>query len=330
MQLTGGLFILLISQIPNLYLLTTKSFWVKNEFFGDFNVTRIVGEFIDQLLTYFSPAAIFGTSPDINLQHTAPEIGLFYSWLIIPFFIGLYQLYWKRGAPGGKYLLVMLFTAPIPGALSGHFVSIQRVMPLIIPLVLIMALGFDTILTRVRLAICLPLLALFSTLSLLLWWRSYFVLFPKERFAYWSYGYEQLSEIVKNNPAGNYVVDTARAGTVYSGLLFYLKYPPAEFQKQFSPDITKDYYSNPKISLSYKFANVELRGVAWEKDIFVDQILVGDPLTISADQAREHFLSKVFEIKDPNGKPILIGYRTDPEKKRLDNLAKEKRKKLPN
>ncbi len=312
-QLTSGLFILLISQIPNLYLLTTKSFWVKN---GSF-------EFTNQLLTYFSPAAIFGASPDINLQHTAPEIGLFYSWLIIPFFIGLYQLYRKINTPAGKYLLIMLLTAPIPGAFSGHFISIQRVLPLIIPLVLIMALGFDFLISKIRLIFFLPLFTLLSALSLLLLWRSYFVLFPKERSAYWSYGYEQLAETLKNSPTRDYVVDTARASTVYSGLLFYLKYPPAEFQKQFSADFIKNYYSNPPINASYKIANVELRGIAWEKDIFVDQILVGDPLTISADQARGHFLTKVFEVKDPNEMPVLIGYRTNPGKKRLDNLIKE-------
>ncbi|OHA75702.1 MAG: hypothetical protein A3I38_02350 [Candidatus Wildermuthbacteria bacterium RIFCSPLOWO2_02_FULL_47_10] len=319
-QLFIAAVILLISQIPNLYLMTTKSFWTKSEVFGDWNVSRTIGEFSNQLLTYFSPKALFGTPADINLQHTAPEIGLFYSWLIIPFFIGLYQLYWKRKTVGGKYLLVMLLTAPIPGAFSGHFISVQRVLPLIMPLVLVTALGFDFLLAKIRPIFFLPPFLLLSGLSLVLLWRSYFVLFPKERSAYWSYGYEQMAEILKNNPGKFYVIDSARAGTVYSGLLFYLKFSPAEFQKQFPPELAREYYSNPKISPSYKFANVELRGITWEKDIFVNQILVGDPLAISADQAREHFLVKTFEIKDPNEKPILVGYKTDPGRKAAANL----------
>ena len=142
------------------------------------------------------------------------------------------------------------------------------------------------------------------------------MLFPKERAAYWSYGVEQLSEIVKSKPETTFVIDTARAPTTYIGFLFYLQYPPAEYQKQFSSDFVKSYYANPPLSGNYRFANIELRPIEWKRDIYVEQILVGDELTISSDQAKEHFLERVFEIKDPNGKPVLIGYRTNPEKKR--------------
>ncbi len=321
-----GAIVLITTQVPNFYLATTKSFWVKSAALGYNNIGLQINDFVIQLLTYFSPKAIFGPSPDINLQHTAPEIGLFYSWLIVPFFLGLYQLYIKLKTPGGKFLAILLLTAPIPGALSGHFISIQRVMTLIIPLTLVIALGFDFILQKVNPKIFVPLLLVLSAFSLLLFWRSYFVLFPKERFPYWSYGYQQLSEIVKSSPDEHYVIDSSRAGTVYIGLLFYLRYPPEQYQRQFSPDVIKRYYDDPSISVNHSFANLELRPVVWEKDIFIEQILVGDALAISIDQMKEHFLTQVFQINDPNGKAILFGYRTDPEKKKADNLAKQKRK----
>ena len=321
-NLIPGLVFLALTQLPNLYLLTTKAFWVKGEVFGDFNPARITGEFVNQYLTYLSPKALFGLSPDINLQHTAPAISLFYSWLIIPFFIGLYRLYLKARTPGGRYLLLMLLTAPFPGALSGHYISVQRVLPLIIPLIFVLALGFDYLVLKIRPAFFWPVFCLLTLLSLTLLWRSYFIFFPKERSAYWSYGYEQLAEIIRENPEISYVIDTARAETGYSGLLFYLVYPPAEFQKQFPPEVANNYYSDPRVDKSYAFGNIKLRGVSWEKDPLIDQVLVGDPLTISDGQAREHFLSRVFEIKDPNGRPILIGYQTNPARKRFDNLRK--------
>ena len=87
--------------------------------------------------------------------------------------------------------------------------------------------------------------------------------------------------------------------------------------------MVRNYYDDPAVSVSYRFANLELRPVVWEKDVFVNQILVGDALAISTDQAKEHFLTKVFEIKDPNDKAILFGYQTNPEKKRAQNLARE-------
>ena len=317
-RLRAGLIILLLTQIPNFFLMTTKAFWVKNATFDNPSLTVMVNDFVSQLLTYLSPRALFGISPDINLQHTAPEIPLFYSWLIIPFLIGLYQIYQKVRTPGGKFLLIFLLTAPIPGAFSGHFISIQRVLPMMVPLILIIALGLDFILRKVKLIFFLPVFFLLTAFSLLLFWRSYWVLFPKERAAYWSYGVEQLSEIVKSKPETTFVIDTARAPTTYIGFLFYLQYPPAEYQKQFSSDFVKSYYANPPLSGNYRFANIELRPIEWKRDIYVEQILVGDELTISSDQAKEHFLERVFEIRDPNGKALLFGYQTNPQKKRLN------------
>lgn len=316
-RLRAGLVILLLTQVPNFYLLTTRAFWVKNMTFANPSLTVTINDFMAQLLTYFSPKSIFGASPDINLQHTAPEIPLFYSWLIIPFLIGLYQFYLKSRTQGGKFLFIFLLTAPIPGALSGHFISIQRVMTMIIPLLLVIALGFDFLFQKIKPFVFLLLFFLLTAFSLLLFWRSYWVLFPKERAPYWSYGYQQLSEIVRKSQYETFVIDTARTPTAYIGFLFYLKYPPVEYQRQFSPEFVKKYYANPLLAGGHKFANIDLRPIEWKRDIYVEQVLVGDYLTISTDQVKEHFLERVFEIKDPNGKSILIGYRTNPKKKRL-------------
>lgn len=317
-----GSIVLFVTQIPNLFLLSTKSFWVKNSLINP-NTGQMINDFVSQWLTYLSPKELFGISSDINLQHTSPELSLVYSWLIIPFLIGLYQLYLVKNTLVGKFLIIWLLVAPIPGALSGHFISIQRVMPLIVPVTLVVSLGFDFIRSRVGRRFFISGFILLSVFSLLLLWRSYFVLFPKERWPYWSYGYEQLAGIIKDRPSDHFVIDSTRARTVYIGLLFYLKYPPETYQKLIPPGFTTNYYSNPDIDLSRRFANLELRPVIWASDVFVDQILVGDALAISDQQASEHFLDKVLEINDPNGVPILFGYKTNPTKKRADNWAKE-------
>lgn len=317
-----GSIILFVTQIPNIYLLFTKSFWVKNSMI-DPNAGQMISDFVSQWLTYFSPRELFGMSSDINLQHTSPELPLIYSWLVIPFFVGLYQLYLRKSTPSGKFLIIWLLLSPIPGALSGHFISVQRVMPLIVPIVLVISLGFDFFMTKMRPVFFSASFILLSTFSLLLLWRSYFVLFPKERWPYWSYGYEQLAGIIKDRPNDHFVVDTTRANTVYIDLLFYLKYPPRAFQKSIPPELVVKYYSDPNVDFVHRFANLELRPVIWINDIFVDQFFVGDALAISNKQITEHFLVKDFEINDPNGKPILFGYKTNPTKKKADNLAKE-------
>ncbi len=317
-----GAALLFGTQIPNLFLLSTKSFWVKNSLINP-NIGQMINDFVSQWLTYFSPKELFGISSDINLQHTSPELPLIYSWLVIPFLIGLYRLYLVKNTLVGKFLIIWLVVAPIPGALSGHFISIQRVMPLIVPIVLVISLGFESIMSRVDRGFFVGGFILLSAFSLLLLWRSYFVLFPKERWSYWSYGYEQLAGIIKDRPNDRFIVDSARARTVYVNLLFYLKYPPEAYQRLMPPELSTNYYSVPDIDHTHRFANLELRPVTWISDVFVDQILVGDALGISSQQVGEHFLAKVFEISDPNGVPILFGYRTNPAKKRADNWAKE-------
>jgi len=249
------IFLLFLSQIPNLILLTTPAFWVKNNVYVNSNINQLFNDFSSQLLTYFSPKYIFGISPDINLQHTSPYLPLFYSWLIIPFFVGLYQLYLTRKTLNGKYLWLIFLISPIPGSLSGHFISVQRVLSMIIPMILIITLGFDFLIKRIsKLYIHLGFLFL-TFFSLLLLWRSYFIFLPQERSIWWSYGFEQLSREIANNPTKKYVIDNARDGSIYMNILFHLKYSPSKLQKNFL-NYEKIYYDNPPFNPNYIFANV--------------------------------------------------------------------------
>ena len=78
--------------------------------------------------------------------------------------------------------------------------------------------------------------------------------------------------------------------------------------------IAKNYYTKVDFSDNYKFANIETRNINWP-DIYKEQVLVGDELAISVSQAREHFLTKVFEIRDPIDRIIFQGFKTNPKAK---------------
>jgi hypothetical protein len=106
-------------------------------------------------------------------------------------------------------------------------------------------------------------------------------------------------------------------------ILYHLQYPPSQFQKQFGPDYVKSYYTNPPYNSQYVIGNIDVRPVIWETDTVKKQVIVGDILSISEDQAKEHFLDKIFDIKDPFGNSILIGYKTNPDKKVIDNDRKK-------
>jgi len=51
--------------------------------------------------------------------------------------------------------------------------------------------------------------------------------------------------------------------------------------------------------------------------------LVGNPIAISDQQVKEHFLKLIFEIKDLSGNVALRGFLTDPVRKCVPQPDKE-------
>ena len=235
--------------------------------------------------------------------------------MIIPYFVGVYLLLKGRKKRSLKFILLLCLLAPLPAALAGDPFSTQRALPLLLPLIIVIALGTDRIIAKLKTKIWLPALAILISFSLLLLWRSYFVFLPNERAKAWGYGFRQLAEEIKKRPSDKFLIDQSRIKPAYIELTFFLKYPPEKFQKELDQTIKENYYTNTSFSENYSFGNIETRNINWEEDIYKEQILVGDELAISEGQAKEHFLTKVFEIRDPVDTIVFQGYKTDPKEK---------------
>ena len=147
---------------------------------------------------------------------------------------------------------------------------------------------------------------------------------PKERAKDWGYGFSQLAKIIKDNPKERFLIDQARIKPAYIELAFFLKYPPKKLQMVVDQSIKDNYYSDIVFKSEYNFGNIEIRNINWEEDIYKDQILVGDELSISSAQAEEHYLSKIFEIRDPIGTLVFQGFRTNPKAKCLHTLNRSR------
>ena len=307
--------VILLTQIPNFLVLNTPAFWVKNERLTEQNPGQVVSSIINQTFTYISPRNLFYELSDIDMQHTIPEISVMYDWMVIPFIIGIYLLFTSIKKTGYKFVLLLFITSLIPAVFSGQFISIQRALPFLLPLTIIIGLGIDLIWERIGYKITLPIFILLSFYSLVLLYRSYFVLFPRERANAWNYGYKELSNFIRQSPDTNFVIDNTRNPRNYILLLYFLDYPPSIYQKEVNPIYKVDYYRSLPPETSYKFSNIEVRGIDWEKDPCIKQVLAGDKLSISEDQAKEHELEKVYELKDQQERIIFQGYKTNPEKK---------------
>lgn len=326
-----GLVLSFITQIPNLYLLTTPAFFTKGGlFFGErvmAQATKIatvlpaiisvplsfLREYFSQYSSYFSPRSLFLLG-DPDFQRSAPELGVFYSWMVIPYFIGIYYLGREIKKVQYKYLIFLALLSPSLASFSGDPFSSQRALALLLPLLLIIGIGIDRIISKVRPSVWIPGVLFLLSFSLLMLWRSYFVFLPKERAIYWSYGYERLAAEIRSRPDDNFIIDQTRQKPSYIELLFFLGFSPKEFQK--AGDLIEDnYYYDTKFSSNYKIANFETRNIVWEEDIYSDNILVGDSLAISKEQAKEHSLTKIFEIRDPLDRVIFQGFKTNPKQK---------------
>ncbi len=330
-----GALVAFLIQLPNLYILFTPSFFTKNDHFY-FDVvagqsTKIshflpnfislplsfLREFLSQFLTYFSPKSLFFL-PDSDLQRSMPELSVFYSWMIIPYLFGLYAIGRNKKQLSTKFILFLLLITPLPGALTRQPFHIQRTLSMLLPLTLVMAMGIDKLITNKKLRIWFPVASLLLVFSLIMFWRSYFVLLPQERSDVWGFQYKILADYIKGHPNDTFLIDqstrTRPQDVAYAQMAFYLKLDPKELQKDQKPDLVKNYYTDIEFNFIHKFANVETRQIEWGETGWRDIVIVGDDVSISDPEVKLHNLTQVFEIKDPNNVIVLRGFKTNPKK----------------
>ncbi len=330
-----GILIAVLIQIPNFYLLTTPAFFNKSNLFYSQVVLNqsqkikflpsiisiplaFAREFLSQYATYFSPRSLFFL-PDPDLQRSMPELAPFYFWMIVPYLVGLCIILKNTKKLEIRYLILLMLISPFLTTLVGDPFSTQRALPLLLPMILIITIGIDKLIYKRSLFKWLSVFIALICFSLLLLWRSYFVLLPGERATAWSFGFEQLAGEISKRPKQQFVIDQSRMKPAYIELAFFLKYPPSKFHQEVDVSIRDNYYWNTEFDAGYTFGNIETRNIDWQNDIYKKQILVGDEFAVSTGQMEEHSLTKIFEIRSPVDEIVFVGYLTDPESKcRID------------
>ena len=299
-HLIYALIIGVLTQIPNIVMLGTNAFWVKNV---QFNF-----KYFWNFYNYLSPKTIFWESGDIDLQHTIPGLSLAYNWMVFPYIFGLFFLVKNIQKNGNKFITLYGLTTLVPAVFSGYFLSTQRSLAFAVPLLFIIGIGIDYLLTKVGKKTLFWVVCCFVIFySLLILYRSYFVLFPKERANAWNYGYDQLAVFIQANPGKKFVIDDTRNPQSYILFLYYLDYPPLKYQGEVESKFKNNYYQSLPAENSYQFSNIKIHPVDWKRDLDSNYI-IGDPLSISDKQAKEHGLSKVGEVRDPLGEVVFNIY----------------------
>lgn len=326
-----GIIIFVITQIPHLWIANSGAFtrriiqvnYFSQSFFqengGELRFIPggrwlyIIREFASQYMAYYSPRNLFLDQDPQTGVRTMPDLSVFYSWMIVPFFIGFRKLIIDRHEPLSKILIILITIGPFAGSLTRDPFATIRVLGFLWSITLIISLGLVNILELI-LKIKLKLLVIFLVIlvSLTQLYLAYFVLLKYERAHNYGYSYMKLLANMNQMKDKRFVVDTTREPA--AGIMFaYLnKYDPSRIQKLLNPLIAGKYYSSFDPKEIYIVDNVEAKPIVWTQDICKDQILVGDLLAISDEQVKEHYLSFLFDIKDLAGDVTLKAYLTSP------------------
>lgn len=311
-----GLVIFALTLLPQLKIMNTPAFSQRGTGLFYWEAAKrnsFIYEFMSQATSYFSPYSIFWKGDD-DLQRSLPGISNFAAIFGILYLVGWGGLLKKFKSDQGRVFLILAITGTIVPAMTKDPFSATRGQFLILPIVMLMVWGFTSLRQWVGQRKMVFIFILMNIWGMIWLWRSLFVLLPYERGYIWGYGIKELAMEIKSRQDEKFVVEQSRQSPIYIQLLYELRYPPTSYQ---ATQTRSGYYTDTNYNLGREFGNVKIKDIEWKKDIYLNQILVGDELSISEDQAREHFLDKVFEIRDPVGKILFAGYRTNPSKKKI-------------
>lgn len=245
-----------------------------------------------------------------------PGLSVFYNWLVVPFFIGIwYLLKADKSLNFVKIIGLLLIITPISAALTGDFFYPLRTLDFLWVLILVISIGLFQIylLIKSNLAklILLVILLFYSFFSL---YVSYFILFKYEKAENYGYAYMQLMDKLPEYNNKQIIIDLSRDLGIGIRIAYLKKYPPKQMQDQLRPQLKTPYY-NDVINTDeiYEINNIELKPWDFGDACRNNVIIVGDRLTMSPEQMKAHSLKLEFQILDLSGKVVLFGYSTNPE-----------------
>lgn len=271
-------------------------------------------EFLSLYISYFSPRFMFNLG-DYGPRSSFPDLATFFIWQFPFYILGLYLLFREKKLGELRFLTLWLFfITPIPAALTRDPYTTIRALPLVIPQLIIISFGIIkfleslTVKFKILAFVGLAVLVIHSVLSL---YSSGIVLNEYYRAKEWNWGLEQVADFTKTAENIPIIVDNSREEP-YIQLLFFLKYDPLTYQKDNFEVPLSEYYTNLTREKQKRIGRIITSPVNWENDLLTDQFLIGDSLSISVQQIKEHQLFLVKEILYPDKSVAFRIVRTNP------------------
>jgi len=207
-------------------------------------------------------------------RHHAPNMGLLYLWEFPFLLMGIYFLLFGEFDKKTKLILFAWFLlAPVPASITTgvpHAVRTLNFLPMFQILIAIGLINAIVFVSSIKyqvfsikiwklFAICYLLFAIFNFVYYL---DQYFVQQNYYNSQDWQYGYKQAADemnLIENNYKEIVISDDQPMDKSYMFFLFYLKFPPGEYQK-----IGKN--SSGSFAAHHSFGRYTFRPIDWAKD----------------------------------------------------------------
>jgi len=231
---------------------------------------------------YFSPQFL-SINGDENPRFGFPGQSLITIVEYFFFVVGLYFLF-RNKEKWRYYILLLLLISPLSAALSWALVSITRTFFILIPTLIITSYGAINLLKalngKTKILVFLAVVS-FELFFLFYGWDFYLNHYSKRALIIrsWQCGYKELTNYIKDNyKKYDYFYITKENGEPYIFFLFYLKYPPKQYQSQAMLS-GPDKYGFGQIEKFDKFT-FNLNAPKDQKKI----VIIGTPYEVSEDK----------------------------------------------
>ncbi len=158
-----------------------------------------------------------------------PDMGQLYLLELPLLILGIVKLFNTKNSHLKQLVFSLLFISPIASSMTFQAPSALRALPMVIPISILVALGIDSIKSK----LALILIALIYVISIIYYLDSYYVHAPKRYSFAWNTGFSELIPYIesqKSNYENIYITD--KYDQPYILYLFYSRYSPQQIQEQ--------------------------------------------------------------------------------------------------
>ncbi len=248
-------------------------------------------------------------SGDKHPPFLLPGMGVLY--LIDAFFICLGIVYIIKHHPKlHQFLLLWIIAGIMPAALTFVTPSANRTLPVVIPLMMINAIGILFLLTKIKnkkiKILILSLISLAYLIFLSNFLHVYTVVIPQQYSQQWHDGYQELVEYL-NTQADAYerIVVPGKISVPYIFVLFYNQVDPKIAQAKIIHNYRMDEYGFENVDSFEKYEFPRYFDWSADKDTLTRKSLL---VTRAEDAINDRKVQKIKQINYPNGQPAFDIY----------------------